>query len=79
MLLRFRHWEVFHGLFHADRCGEAFVDRIEDSTNAGDGSLATRIKVSRKFNRDYSKHRISILFDDDIKLRHDSFITVRGG
>jgi hypothetical protein len=66
-------------LFHADRYEEALVDRIEDSINAGDGSLAAGTKVSRKFNRDYSKHRISILFDDDIKLPHDSFITVRGG
>ena len=66
-------------MFHADRCGEAFVDRIEDSINAGDGSFAAGIKVSREFNRDYSKYRISILFDDGIKLRHDAFITVRGG
>jgi hypothetical protein len=66
-------------LFHADRRGEAFVDRIEDSINARDGSLAAGIKVSRESNRDYSKHHMSILFDGGIKLRHDTFITVRGG
>lgn len=58
---------------------EAFVNRIGDSTNAGDGSLAARIKVSRTFNRDYLKHRISISFNDGIKLWNGGFITVRGG